>query len=86
MPGLRRTESTGGLFGPGCVDSADVDIEKDTVRMVELVAAPTRSSSLPSPTAVNGVVVRVGSCEIELGPNFDDDETLRRVLRVAAAC
>ena len=53
--------------------------EASPVRLVELVTAPTSGSSAAA------VVVRVGRCEIELRAGFDD-ETLRRILRVAAEC
>ena len=51
--------------------------EKASIRMVELVTG--------SEAATGAVVVRVGRCEIELRPGFDD-ETLRRILRVAQEC
>ena len=46
------------------------------MRLVELVAAPTSG---------RGLVVRAGRCEVEVGPDFDE-ETLLRVLRVALEC
>ena len=66
-------------------ESANAHSGEAPIRMVELVAERTCGSSLPPLASVDGVVVRVGGIEIELGPNFDDD-TLRRVLRVAATC
>lgn len=51
--------------------------EKSSIRLVELVTAPGSSAG--------AVVVRVGRCEVELRPGFDD-ETLRRILRVAQEC
>ena len=60
------------------LEAPEIEVaERSSVRMVELITAPG------SPTG--SVVVRVGRCEVELRPGFDDD-TLRRVLQVAQEC